>query len=67
MKVFFIIASLALVSCNKQISVVESCAVIKNAVFYDGEFKFSKEELAAISRKNKEKLVVLKKYYKENC
>ena len=68
MKSLLVIPFLALSTCtNQQVNVVDSCAVLKSALYSDGQFKFSESELKFISRLNKEKIVTVKKYYKENC
>lgn len=68
MKSLLLAPLLALTTCaSHQVNVVDSCAVLKSALYSDGQFKFTESELKFISRLNKEKIVTVKKYYKENC
>lgn len=55
-------------SCSKTPSALrESCAVMKEILYPDGEFMFNAEERKALRRQNKEKLANLIQFYQAKC
>lgn len=55
-------------SCNKTPSALrESCAVMKEILYPDGEFIFNAEERKGLRRVNKEKIANLIQYYQGKC
>lgn len=55
-------------SCNKTPSALrESCTVMKEILYPDGQFMFNAEERKALRRVNKEKLANLIQYYQAKC
>jgi len=60
--------AVALKTCHQApIPVSDFCTIANSTFYYGGEFKFSPDELAHLTRANKEKLVGLKKTYKSLC
>lgn len=45
----------------------ESCAVMKEILYPDGEFVFNADERKALRRQNKIKLANLIQYYQQKC
>ena len=55
-------------SCNKTPSALrESCAVLKETMYVDGEFVLNAEERKGLRRQNKEKLANLIQFYQAKC
>lgn len=54
--------------CNDTPSALrESCSVMKEILYPDGEFVFNAEERKGLRRQNKEKLANLIQYYQAKC
>lgn len=68
-KLFLVLPiAVALKTCGGQTMVLqESCTVLQQILYPNGEFILQPQEVAGLRRENKEKLVTLKKYYTTKC
>jgi hypothetical protein len=59
--------AVALHSCHQPMPTSDFCNVANRTIYVGGDWKFTDDELAHLTRMTKEKLVALKRTYKEIC
>jgi hypothetical protein len=68
MRAAVLLACLLLVGCKPiAINVSEGCAVIRATLYHDGTFALAPDEVVALHRATKEKIVAVKNWYRDNC